>query len=99
MTKIDKTKRTSIVKKELCWAANTTKDRMDAKDSYESSAKHSLQRTVCSSIVLSLWLSRLFILQYKNCDFQTFAKNDSWLVFRGVLKNVRMRAANYLLSR
>ena len=29
--------------KELYWAAETTKDRMDANDSYESSEMHSLQ--------------------------------------------------------
>ena len=39
MTKVVKAKPTTT-----CWAAGTTKDRMDANDSYESSEKLSLQR-------------------------------------------------------
>ena len=38
MTKVVKAKPTTT-----CWAAGTTKDRMDANDSYESSEKLSLQ--------------------------------------------------------
>ena len=81
MTNVVKTKRTTT-----WWAAGTTKDRMDANDSYESSEKHSLKRCVLLLFYHYGFYSCSFCNISKNCDFHTFAKNDSCFVFRGVLR-------------
>ena len=63
--------------KELYWAAETTKDRTDANDSYESSEKHSLQRYVLLLCYHYGFHGCSFC--NKNCDSHTLAKSDSWL--------------------
>ena len=92
MTNIVKTKRTTT-----CLAAGTTKDIEWTQMTAMKVVKIPLYRGMFFYCVIII-VSQLSILQYKNCDSYTFAKNDSWCVFRGVLKKVCMRAANYFLS-
>ena len=91
MTNIVKTKRTTT-----CSAAGTTKDIEWTQMTAMKVVKSPLYRGMFFYCVIIIVSS---ILQYKNCDSYTFAKNDSWFVFRGVLKDVCMRAANYFLTR